>query len=149
MRVLELFHGRGAPSARLNLNLDETLSILVFRLLYEEKRNDISLHEHATVHLQDFQEMHKIITDRPLKKTRLREIIRRFQSLKLIKNNGDDINPESLIILYPSLAFALDGQSIDDIYSRIESLKKTITFENNELEIDSEERGENSNAVIE
>ncbi len=126
---LGIISWQGAPGARLNLNLDETLSLLVFRLLYEERRNDINLHEYPSVHLQDFQEMYKIVTERLLKKTRLKEIIRRFQALKLIKNTSEDAHSESLIILYPTLAFALDGQSIDNIYSRIESLKKTDSSE--------------------
>ena len=140
---------QGAPAARLNLNLEETLSLLVFRLLYEEKRNDISLHEYPSIHLLDFQEMYKIVTDRLLKKTRLGEIVRRFQTLKLIKNIGEDVNPESVIILYPTLAFALDGQSIDDMYSRIDNLKKTNNPENNEFDLNVNQAGDEDNAFTE
>lgn len=122
---LGIISWQGAPGARLNLNLDETLSLLVFRLLYEERRNDINLQEYPSIHLQDFIEMYKILTERLLKKTRLREIVRRFQALKLIKNTAEDTNSESLIILYPTIAFALDGQNLEDIHERIESLKKT------------------------
>ncbi len=122
---LGIISWQGAPGARLNLNLDETLALLVFRLLYEARRNDINLHEYPSIHLQDFIEMYKIVTERLMKKTRLREIVRRFQALKLIKNTTEDAKSESLVILYPTIAFALDGQSIDDIHRRIESLKKT------------------------
>ncbi|MCP4134835.1 MAG: DUF4194 domain-containing protein [bacterium] len=114
----------GPRAARLNLGLEETLSLLVLRLLYEERRNDIHLHDHPAIHQQDFQERYRVVTDRVLKKTRLREILRRFQALKLVRNMGDETNPETLILLYPTLAFALDGQSIDDIHSHLETLGK-------------------------
>lgn len=142
---LGIISWQGAPGARLNLTLDETLALLVFRILYEERRNDINLHEHVTAHLRDFQEKYSIVTERMLKKTRLREIIRRFQALKLIKNNGDEVQQDSLIIMYPTIAFALDGQCIDDIYGRIDSLKKTDASENAGDE--SAQRGEDDAAV--
>ena len=127
----------GPPGARFSLNIDETLGLLVFRLIYEEKQMDLTLHGEKTIKQVDFQNKYKVLTDRILNKTRLLQIIRRFQSLKLIKVIGDDANPESVIILYPSIPFALDGESIDDISDKIDALKskeEAVDLENKDME---------------
>lgn len=121
----------GPKSSRLNLNLEETLSLLVFRLIFEDKRNDISLQEFPIIRLIDFIEKYEILTERAIKKTRLSEIIRRFQSLKLVKVQGDETDPDSQVILYSSILFALDSQNIDDIYSMIQNLTQKNDIETN------------------
>lgn len=112
----------GTPSDRINLGIEETVSLLVFRLIYEEKRHDISLGEFPVICARDFIEKFSILSKRQPKKTRFREILRRFQSLKLINIKGDETDPETLIQLYPSIPFALDGQAINDICTRISML---------------------------
>ena len=112
----------GPASSRFSLNLEETLGLLILRILYEEKQTDVSLNNEKTIQQIDFRERFKVLTNRVLNKTRLLSIIRRFQSFKLIRIIGDDANPESLIILYPSIAFAVDGETIDDIYDRINTI---------------------------
>ncbi len=128
----------GPPAARLNLTLDESMSLLIMRLLYEEKRNDISLQEYPAVRQQEFQDKYRIITEDSLKKTRLKELLRRFQTLKLIKIQGDETDPEALLILYPSIAFAIDAPGIDDIYAKIEALSDSAP----------EEEADNAESVI-
>lgn len=112
----------GTPSDRIVLGIEETVSLLVLRLIYEERRHDISLGEFPVICVRDFLEKHSILSKRQIKKTRFREILRRFQSLKLIFIKGDETDPETSIYLYPSIPFALDGQAVDDIYSRISAL---------------------------
>lgn len=112
----------GTPSDRITLGIEETVSLLVLRLIYEEKRHDISLGEFPGICVRDFLEKFSILSKRQPKKTRFREILRRFQSLKLINIKGDETDPETLIQLYPSIPFALDGQAINDICARISIL---------------------------
>jgi hypothetical protein len=113
----------GGPSAvSTSLNLEETLSLLIFRLLYEEKQHVISLQQEHTVRQCEFHEKYKILTDRMLGKTRMREVLHTLKALKLILVRGDELDPETLIVLYPSLAFVVDSQVIDDVYDRIARL---------------------------
>ena len=112
----------GAPSIRLGLNLDETLALLTLRLMYEKKRNEIQLHRHPVVQQYEFQEDFHVITGRSLKKTRIREVLRRMQALRLINLRGEETSPDTQIELYPSIPFALNSVTIDDIYERIQAL---------------------------
>lgn len=114
----------GPPAARHSLNLEETLSLLVLRVLYEERRSEIALHGERTVRQLDFRDRYRVMTERTLSKTRLSEILRRFQAMKLIRVMGDESDPDTLIVLYPSISFALDGVSVDEAYERVTAIIK-------------------------
>jgi hypothetical protein len=107
---------RGGSSTRLRLGREETCALLVFRLLYEEKRTELSLTSFPSVTVLDFVERYNAQTNSILKKTRLAEILRRMQAHKLIEALASDItDPEGLIVLYPSLAISVDRDSIDEL----------------------------------
>ena len=55
---------------RVNLNLYETLGVLVFRLLYEEKRGELTLGSEVAVQQLEFQDRFRVLTERQLSKTR-------------------------------------------------------------------------------
>lgn len=116
----------GPPSGKISLNLEETCSLLVFRLLYEEKQMEIQLSGENIVRQFEFHEKYKALTERTINKTRMREILRRFKSLKLINVRGEETEPDTIIVLHPSLVFALDGESIDETYNRIEKLTGAV-----------------------
>lgn len=115
----------GPAMARFSLNLEETLGLLVLRVLYEEKQFEISLSREKTVKQSEFNDKYKVLTDRPLNKTRYINLLRRFRTLKLLAISGDEADPDALLILYPSITFILDGEAIDAIYERLEKLKAT------------------------
>ncbi|MFW5862872.1 MAG: DUF4194 domain-containing protein [Spirochaetota bacterium] len=112
----------GAPSIRLGLNLDETLALLTLRLMYEKKRNEIQLHRHPVIQQYEFQEDFQVITGKTLKKTRIREVLRRMQALRLINLRGEETSPDTQIELYSSIPFALNSVTIDELYERINAL---------------------------
>ena len=94
----------------------------VLRVLYEEKRLEVTLARETAVRQSELQSRYKDLSGRLLNKTRFVDMLRRFRSRKLIALAGEETDPEALIILYPSIAFVLDGESIDDIYGRLEKL---------------------------
>jgi hypothetical protein len=111
---------RGGGSTRLRLNREETCAVLVFRLLYEEKRTELSLTSFPSAAVLDFTQRYDAMTNAALKKTRLEDILRRLQSLKLIEVLSSDVtDAESLIVLYPSLAISVDRDGIDELFSAL------------------------------
>jgi len=129
----------GPPGSRLNLNLEESLFLLVCRIMYEEKQNDITLGEDTAAKQEDLMEKYRVLTGRQLKKTAALQLIRRFQSLKLIRCMGSETSPDSLILLYPSIPFALDKENIDALFERLQELKSKNTAGNSNEAGDSEE----------
>jgi hypothetical protein len=110
---------QGPPSARLGLSKDESLLLLVLRLLFEEKAGEIALHGERTVRQQDILEKFRVLADETWKKTRYLDMLRRFQVLRLIRVVGSETDPEATVILYPSIPFALDGMAIDEAAARL------------------------------
>ena len=110
---------QGPPSARLGLSKDESLLLLVLRLLFEEKAGEIALHGERTVRQQDILEKFRVLADSTWKKTRYLSMLRRFQVLRLIRVVGAESDPEATVILYPSIPFALNGMAIDEAASRV------------------------------
>jgi hypothetical protein len=111
---------RGGSGARLRLSREETCALLVFRLLYEEKRVELSLTSFPSVTVLDFTQKYDAMTNGTLKKTRLEEILRRLQAHKLIDVLSSDLSDaESLIVLYPSLAVSVNKDSIDELLSSL------------------------------
>lgn len=110
---------RGEQGARSNLNLDETLALLVLLILYNEKRSELTLHSEVTVQQIEFQDRFKVLTERTISKTRFVATLRRLQSLKLIRIHGEADDPGGLLVLYPSIPFLLDGRDIDELFSAL------------------------------
>jgi len=114
----------GPAAARLRLRKLESIIALISRLLYEEKAGEIELHGERTVRRHEIQDRYRALTKSTLKKTPFLAILRRLQSLRLIRLVGDDSDPDATVILYPSLAFALDAQSVEELEARLDELAR-------------------------
>jgi hypothetical protein len=113
---------RGGSGTRLRLGREETCALLVFRLLYEEKRTELSLTSFPSVTVLDFVEKYNAMTNGSLKKTRLAEILRHLQSHKLIEVLSSDVtDAEGLVVLYPALAVSVGRDSIDELLGSLVS----------------------------
>ncbi|MDR3356244.1 MAG: DUF4194 domain-containing protein [Spirochaetaceae bacterium] len=111
---------RGQSDTRLRLNLEETCALLVARVMYEEKRADLSLTRFPVITVEDFVQKYGALTGAKLNKTRLSDTLRRLQTHKLIDINSAEISDaEGTMILYPSIAMTVDHDSIDDMLSAL------------------------------
>ena len=111
---------RGEHGDRSKLNLDDTLGLLVLLILYNEKRNELSLRSEVTVQQLEFQDRFRVLTERSVPKTRFVTMLRRLQAFKLLRVHGEVEDPESLMILYPSIPFLLDGRDIEKLFATIQ-----------------------------
>lgn len=113
--ILGVVSIRPVPAMRARLGKEETCALLVARLLFEEKRAELSLSRFPSVRLFDFVQRYRAITGLELKKTRLAEILRSFARWRLIEAKGDLDDPETPIALLPSIAMTLDQEGVDEI----------------------------------
>jgi hypothetical protein len=123
---------QGPPSARLALSKDESLLLLVLRLLFEEKAGELSLHGERTVRQQDILEKFRVLVDATWKKTRYLAMLRRFQVLRLIRIVGTESDPEATIVLHPSIPFALDGMAVEEAEVRLRETARSGQDEESE-----------------
>jgi hypothetical protein len=133
---------QGPPSARHSLSRDESLLLLILRLLFEEKAGEISLHGQRTVRQQDIMEKYRVLADATWRKTRYLGMLRRFQVLRLIRVVGSESDPEATVILYPSIPFALDGMAVDEAAARIQEATGSEQGGESGLEEESEQAEE-------
>ena len=133
---------QGPPSARLSLSKDESLLLLILRLLFEEKAGEITLHGERTVRQQDIVEKYRAVAEATWKKTRYLSMLSRFQVLRLIRILGDEADPEATVVLYPSIPFALDGMAVDEIAARIQEATAAVPDEGTERDQDPEQAEE-------
>ena len=127
---------RGSGSSRLRFSKDEICAVLVLRLLYEEKKLEVTLTKFPVMSVRDFQDKYNAMTGGEINKTTLDKVLARLVSSKLISVESNDYtNPESIIQLYPSIPFSIDRSALDTAVAMLK--QKDITT--NELEDTQEE----------
>ena len=108
-------------SGRLRLKKIETILLLLIRLLYGEKRKELSMTSEVIITTEEIQNKYGTlkITSKPnLDKTTLKDTIRLFRKYNLLQNLTTDVTLSSAQIkLYPSIFFAV---SVDEIARLLE-----------------------------
>jgi hypothetical protein len=119
---------RGSGGSRLYFSKDEICAVLVLRLLYEEKRLEISLTKFPVISVRDFQDKYNAMTGEDIKKTALINVLRRLSSCKLISVEGsgsagsrDYADPEGIIQLYPSIPMSMDREALNTAMAALEN----------------------------
>ena len=106
---------RGSGNTRLYFSKDEICAVLVLRLLYEEKRIEVTLTKFPVISVKDFQDKYNAMTGEEIKKTALIKVLTRLSSCKLISVESHDYSdPDGTILLYPSIPFSIDRNALDE-----------------------------------
>ena len=110
---------------RLQLTKYESIMLLIFRLLYVEKRKELGTYsEEVTVLMEEVREkyaMLKIQAKPVLDKSMEKSIIQLLRRYNIVKNIETDIsNTDTRIIIYPSITMTLP---INDINEYCESIQ--------------------------
>jgi len=109
---------RGSGNTRLRFSRDEICAVLVLRLLYEDKRLEVSLHKFPVMSVREFQDKYNAMTGEEIKKTALIKVLSRLSSCKLISIESNDYaDPEAIIQLYPSIPLSIDRTALDEAVS--------------------------------
>lgn len=108
-----------AGTGRIHLKKIESVIILILRLLYIEERKKLSQTSDVIVavdQLIDKYNMLKMQNSR-LDKTTLRNTLGMFRRYHLVQNIDSDMsNPDTRIIIYPSILFAVSNASLEEMY---------------------------------
>jgi len=124
---------RGSGNTRLFFSREEICAALVLRLLYEDKKLEVSLTAFPVITIAGFQQKYNAVTGDEIKKTALINVLRRLSSCKLIALETQDYSdPEGLIQLYPSIPLSIGRDALDD----------AITLLGNKEAGEEEEEGE-------
>ena len=106
-----------------NLKLNESVMLLLLRKIYALKSREISLNENVIVSVE---EIHDAIAqigylDRRMGKSEFRDIIRMFKRFSLIENIGDIERDDSLIVIFPSVVYAVPYEELTQLDTMIKN----------------------------
>ena len=110
-----------------NLTKNETICLLVLRLLYQRKIDEVSLSNDIEITIKELQDQLFAVgfdsnNDR-VKKSILNDMLRTFKQHNIVYYNDQDTKLDNTIItIYPSIEVAMDFKEMEQILIRLESL---------------------------
>lgn len=111
-----------------NIAKNETLALLVLRLIYQKKMDEVSLADEVETTIAELQNQlfsfnfDSQNNDR-VKRSTLREMLQIFKQHNIIYYKDDLALDDTVITIYPSIEVAMDFKEINEILTRIELLK--------------------------
>ncbi|MFZ2257698.1 MAG: DUF4194 domain-containing protein [Clostridiaceae bacterium] len=116
--VVSLFNING--TGRLRLKKIESIILLLLRLLYIEKRKELSLTDDVVILTDELNQkynMLKIESKTYLDKTTLREVFRLFKRYNIAYAIDKDVAlSDARIKIYPSVLFAVSNSNLNNFY---------------------------------
>ena len=112
---------------RLNLKLYESVILLILRVLFDEKKRELSATDEVIVNLGDIHEkfLGLKIRDKLIDKTTMRNalsLFRRFQLIEILDKNLE--NEDSRILIFDSILMAVRVEDIKQAYEKLEIYRK-------------------------
>lgn len=112
---------------RLSLKLMESVILLILRILFDEKKRELSVSDEVIVNLGDIQDkfLSLQIRDKMIDKTSMRNTLHLFRRFSLIQILDGDLNDEeSRVLIYDSILMAVRVEDIRQAYDKLELYRK-------------------------
>ncbi len=111
----------GATAANtLKLKRDESLVLLILRLLYHEKMKDTSLNENIVCAVSDVHNKYDMLEiKKKLNKTDLASALRLLKRYNLIEITGDVTTSSCRVVILPTILMAIKSEDITEVYNTI------------------------------
>lgn len=110
-------------TGRLRLRKIESIFLLILRLLYIEKRKELSLNDDTVVLVDEIHQkynMLKLDAKSNLDKTILRDTIKLFKRYNIVSNLDPDVTQsDARIKIFPSVLFAVPNDNLSAMYDAI------------------------------
>lgn len=110
-------------NGRIRLRKDDSVMILLLRLLYLEKKKVLSENTEIRVTWEEFANKYALlkISQKPrIDRAKREEVLKLFRRYKLAKVYSQDKLDDTQIEIYPTIMFALPDRSIEELYSETE-----------------------------
>lgn len=111
---------------RLNLNLNESILLLLLRQIYQEKLKEISMAQNVLINIEELKVRYDSlkIRNRQLDKTTLRNVIRLFKRFNIVEPlDSDYALGDTRLIIYPTILMVIKVDDIMKISEKLESYR--------------------------
>lgn len=118
--------GTSASNA-LKLKRDESIILLILRLLYHEKMKDTSLNDNIVCMVGDIHTKYDYLEiKRKLNKTDLISALRLFRRYNLIEVTGDLSSSSCRIVILPTILMAIKSEDITEVFNTINKMAMEV-----------------------
>lgn len=104
----------------LKLRRDETIILLILRILYHERLKETSLNENVVITVLDIHEKYNFLEiKKRINKTDLVSALRLFRRFNLIETIGDITMSNTKIVIMPTILYAINTEEITEVYNTV------------------------------
>ena len=112
-----------SPSNTLKLKRDESIVLLILRLLYHEKAKDTSLNDNIVCSVADIHTKYDYLQiKKKLNKTDLVSAVRLLRRYNLIEVTGDVTSSACRIVILPTILMAIQSEDVTEVYQTISKI---------------------------
>jgi hypothetical protein len=117
----------------LRLNKDETMILLILRILYHQHLADTSINDNIVVSINEVHTYYDSLElKKKINKTDLVRVLRLYKRYNIIEPIGDITKSNSKVIIFPTILFAINTASINDVYDLIKRMEPVEGSEQDE-----------------
>ena len=100
----------------LKLRRDETIILLILRILYHERLKETSLNENVVITVLDIHEKYNFLEiKKRINKTDLVSALRLFRRFNLIETIGDITMSNTKVVIMPTILYAINTEENTDV----------------------------------
>lgn len=104
----------------LKLRRDETIILLILRILYHERLKETSLNENVVITVLDIHEKYNFLEiKKRINKTDLVSALRLFRRFNLIETIGDITMSNTKVVIMPTIIYAINTEEITEVYNTV------------------------------
>ena len=104
----------------LKLRRDETIILLILRILYHERLKETSLNENVVIIVLDIHEKYNFLEiKKRINKTDLVSALRLFRRFNLIETIGDITMSNTKVVIMPTILYAINTEEITEVYNTV------------------------------
>ena len=119
--------------------LIESITLLILRILYSEKMQELSLSQNVVVEVEEVQSRFIALgfKDRLMDKTLLRQSLSVLKRYNIIDTLDRDMTlGDSRIVIYPTIIMVVKSENINAIYEKLDTYKRKGVVDNEEVDRD-------------
>ena len=123
---------------KIQLNLMDTIMLLILRILYIEKMQELSLSQFIIIEIDDIQNRFIALgfKNRAMDKTKLRLALSTLKRFNIIDTLDNDMTlSDSRIIVYPTITMIMKSEDINACFEKLETYKRKEVSENEEVDM--------------
>lgn len=104
----------------LKLRRDETIILIILRILYHERLKETSLNENVVITVLDIHEKYNFLEiKKRINKTDLVSALRLFRRFNLIETIGDITMSNTKVVIMPTILYAINTEEITEVYNTV------------------------------